>query len=248
MPEQALLPKAFAAVFSAFMLFILLAFGRTAVFAAGPYAQALSDFQSRKYSQALAGFKSASAQNPSDPNCHYYMALCYQYLNQASLAANEYQWVASYSRDPRLKAQAQTGLAQMGRYQSARASQTAASAASAALNSSSLTSSGSPASPFSRGRLKVIEFNTKWCHVCKTFDPIFSSVQSNSKFSSTCSFQQLDAEDPQNVDLANKYEIKAYPTVIFADSNGRVVNRFAGGTNAEGLISLIDQSLQKLPH
>lgn len=223
--------------------------------AATPYAQAISDFQARKYAQALSGFQNASRSNPSDPLCHYYMALCYQYMNQVGLACKEYQWVASNSRDLKLKAQAQAGLTQLSRYQSQRAQSGSSStgAKGAGTNSNLRSGSAGPgaqaqaSSSFARGRLKVLEFSTSWCGPCKAFAPIFHHVAGSSKYSSRCEFQSLDAEDPANVSLVQKYGIKGYPTTVFADANGVQVDRLEGGTNESGLSSKLDNALSKLP-
>jgi thioredoxin-like negative regulator of GroEL len=214
------------------------------------YAQAQSEFQAKHYAQALNGFQTVSRANPTDANSHYYMALCYQYMNQVAQATKEYQWVATYSRDARLKAQAQAGLAQMGRYQSARSTQVASASvgsSSASGGSSASAMQSSKPSPYSRGKLKVIEFNTTWCKVCKTFDPVFDQVQGMPKYSSSVQFQRFDAEQSGNAELVERYAVKEYPTVVFADSNGKQVNRFVGGTPANSLCIMIDQSLAQLP-
>jgi thiol-disulfide isomerase/thioredoxin len=226
---------------------IMLAFQVLSVGAApASYTQAVADFQSKRYAQALSGFQTASRANPSDPMCHYYMALCYQYLNQVGYSTQEYQWVAANSRDPRLKAQAQSGLAGLQRYQSARMVQLS-SATAAALPAASGGPNTPPPNPFTRGRIKVIEFNTKWCGVCKKYDPVFDQVRSDSKFSSRCEFNCLDAEEPGNADLVQKYAINSYPTTVFADASGKMINRFRGFASAEGLGSMINLALSKVP-
>lgn len=243
----------------------MLSFAPISLASPADYKQAITDFQGKKYSQALAGFQAASRVNPNDPACHYYMALCYQYMNQVGQATAEYQWVATKSRDAILRAQAQSGLAQLSRYGSVRNVQ-AGSAAMASPASSGrplyspesgrpmnapmgapkLSAMDNDGGSFAGGRLKVIEFKTKWCGVCKGFEPVFQAAKSKSPYSSRCEFSQLDAEEPSNASLVQKYGVSGFPTVVFADSEGKQVNKFAGGTSLEGFTSMIDQALSKL--
>jgi hypothetical protein len=47
---------------------------------------------------------------------HYYIAQCYQHLNQIAAAQMHYEWVMTYSQDERLKYYAQAADAQLGYY------------------------------------------------------------------------------------------------------------------------------------
>lgn len=201
------------------------------------FQAAMADFQAKRYSQALQGFQSIGRSNRSDILSHYYIALCYQNMNQVALATQEYQWVARYSKDPGLVAKAKAGAAQLSRYQSVR---------SQSIASSSSTGTGQKKnSPYSKGRLKVIEFYTTWCHVCREYEPQFEKAQSD--YSSKCDFQRLNAEDGDNLNLVKKYKIAAYPTTVFADSSGKVVNIFSGSTSARHLGGMIDECMALLP-
>lgn len=211
------------------------------------YQQALSDFQSHRYSAALSGFQKVAGNNRSDILSHYYMALCYQSTNQHALASREYQWVATYSKDPALKAKAQAGATQLSKVSSG-------SSGSASSNSSSgpflgMTPEGIPLrkkSEYANGRLKVTEFYTQWCPICKKYDPNFKQAQST--YAGKCDFKQLDAEDPSNRDLVEKYHVKSFPTTVMADAAGKPVNIYVGATSANGLGAMIDQAMVLLPH
>lgn len=231
------------------MAFCLLATYLLPVQAADPtYQQAMSDFQARRFGPALAGFQKVAATNRSDILSHYYMALCYQSTNQLALAAREYQWVATYSKDPALKGKAQAGAAQLSKYAGGSSSTTTSSSKSSGPFLG-MTAEGIPLqkkSEFSSGRLRVTEFYTQWCQVCKAFDPSFRQTQQN--YSSKCDFQRLDAEDPSNRNLVEKYHVKNFPTTVMADSSGKPVNIFVGATNANGLGTMIDQAMIRLPH
>ena len=47
---------------------------------------------------------------------HYYTGLCYHGMNQTRQAAAEYQWVASYARDPQLRINASKALNSLTAY------------------------------------------------------------------------------------------------------------------------------------
>lgn len=196
------------------------------------FAQAVTDYKAKKYSAALSGFQKASANNPNDVSCHYYMALCYTYLNQRNQASNEFEWVASKSTDPKLKAQAAAGLAQLGKK----------APTAAAPQTNSYATSGSN-SGFSRGTVRVMEFYTTWCSHCRNFAPIFDQMKNNTKFKSTCTFDRLDAEAGQNKSLAQKYSVTNYPTVVMADSSGKQIDRFTGELNSFIFESKIERAV-----
>ena len=211
------------------------------------FQQALGDFQAKRFSQALSKFQTISRENRSDILSHYYIALCYQNMNQVALALPEYQWVATYSKDPSLRSKAQAGAAQLARYQSTRNDSSPSSSYSAfdPMGASAALATGKRKSNYSSGRLKVIEFYTTWCKVCKTFEPEFAAAQA--KYGGKCDFQRLDAEDPANKDLAMKYKINSFPTTIFADASGKQMNTFAGATSAAGLGNFIESAMGQLP-
>lgn len=60
------------------------------------------------------------ANMPQTDMTHYYAGLSYQGLNQLSSAASEYQWVATYSKNERLRTNAQSALSTVQRYASRR--------------------------------------------------------------------------------------------------------------------------------
>ncbi|MBZ0189034.1 MAG: hypothetical protein K8F91_22505, partial [Candidatus Obscuribacterales bacterium] len=57
---------------------------------------------------------------PQTDMTHYYAGLSYQGLNQLNSASSEYQWVVTYSRNERLRANAQSALLTVQRYASRR--------------------------------------------------------------------------------------------------------------------------------
>ncbi len=133
-------------------LFLLLS-QPLSVFAASPaFDQAVQQYKARRYSTALSGFQTALKSNPSDAMTHYYMALCYQGVNQMAQARQEYEWVTRSSGNAQIRSFAYAGLAQLGKY-------------STTFGSSPISPRGqssAPAGPKISGRLKVLEFYADW--------------------------------------------------------------------------------------
>lgn len=79
--------------------------------------EAIKDYQSRNYPQALSKLRDLSGK-PGQPQdkIHYYMALCYQGTNQMSQAKGEYNWVYANSKDNTLRYNAYQALQGMERW------------------------------------------------------------------------------------------------------------------------------------
>lgn len=72
----------------------------------------IQNYKEGKYRDALT---TIASMKPSDVT-HYWTGLCYQGQNQLHQAGVEFQWVASYSRDPQLRFNAQRALMAVNRY------------------------------------------------------------------------------------------------------------------------------------
>lgn len=82
-----------------------------------------------------------------------------------------------------------------------------------------------------------IDCYTTWCGPCKvmkkyTFtDPILGSFM-NQHFICVA----MDMEDNEGIATAKRYGVQAYPTLLFLDKYGRVVNHQVGGIGATDLL------------
>jgi len=75
----------------------------------------------------------------------------------------------------------------------------------------------------------LIDFYTTWCGACKGYDQhIFTDSTVQAYLKSDFYTLKLDAELPENAEIAKRYNISAYPTLIIADSNGKEFNRIIG--------------------
>lgn len=87
---------------------------------------------------------------------------------------------------------------------------------------------------------------TSWCGPCKmmkqgTFpDPLVGKVF-NDKFVSVA----YDMEVGEGIDLAEKFQVQAYPTLLFLDADGNVISNELGYRDPAGLIALADKVIKK---
>lgn len=79
------------------------------------YDQAISDYKAKKYSAALVQLKKLHETGKCNDMAHYFMALCYQGLNQISCAKSEYLSV-SKSKNPSLRLYSERALASIERW------------------------------------------------------------------------------------------------------------------------------------
>jgi tetratricopeptide (TPR) repeat protein len=125
--------------------------------AAPSFPQAKADYESGKYSQALATFQALSATYPTNALVHYYMALCHQNLGHMGQAKAEYQIVAS-SGQPQLVPLAAKGLATLAGARSNSGSSSSSVASISAPSNESRTGS-----KVAMGKVKkVLEFWAEW--------------------------------------------------------------------------------------
>lgn len=74
---------------------------------------AIADYNSKQYGQAITKLGDVLRAKPNDSKAHYYLALAYQGASQIKAAQTQYYWVYQNSTDDRLKYQAWQALSQM---------------------------------------------------------------------------------------------------------------------------------------
>lgn len=98
----------------------------------------------------------------------------------------------------------------------------------------------------SENKLLFVDCYTTWCGPCKimkkyTFkDAILGDYMKDNYISLA-----IDMETTEGKILAKKYGIEAYPTLLFLDKYGRVLNHQVGGIGAEALLAKAEQTVRK---
>ncbi len=85
-----------------------------------------------------------------------------------------------------------------------------------------------------QNKIVMIDFITDWCKWCVETD---RKVYTNSEVSAYANEHQInwkiDAEKGEGPDLAKKYGVKGYPTIVFANADGTEIDRIYGFYPAE---------------
>ncbi len=93
---------------------------------------------------------------------------------------------------------------------------------------------------------------TVWCGPCKMMSStVFMEQAVADYFNSTFINAKIDMEKGEGIDIKNKYEVKAYPTFLYLDKDGKELNRIVGsmpGTEfiAESKLGMSGNGLTKM--
>jgi len=91
-------------------------------------------------------------------------------------------------------------------------------------------------------KIVMIDFFTDWCHWCKVLD---EKVYSNPQVADYANDKQvnwkIDAEKGEGINLAKKYNVSGYPTILFLSADGAEVDRIVGYMPADEFLSLIKE-------
>jgi len=98
----------------------------------------------------------------------------------------------------------------------------------------------------SENKLVFVDCYTTWCGPCKvlkqyTFKDVILGDYMRENYISLA----IDMETSEGEILAKKYGIESYPTLLFLDKYGRVVNHQVGGIGAEALLVKAEQTVRK---
>jgi len=98
------------------------------------------------------------------------------------------------------------------------------------------------------GKLVFLDVYTSWCLPCRMMDEnVFTNETTASIINKDFVSYKVDAEKANGPDLAMIYEIKSYPTLLFLDPRGRVLERKEGATYHTELVALADKARGKYP-
>lgn len=85
---------------------------------------------------------------------------------------------------------------------------------------------------------------TSWCGPCKMMAKnVFTLPQIGKFFNEHFVNYKLDMEKGEGIEIAKKYGIKAYPTLIFIDAKGNLISKSIGAKNGNSLIQFANDAL-----
>lgn len=78
-------------------------------------------------------------------------------------------------------------------------------------------------------KLIFLDIYATWCGPCKKLKAnTFSNNEVGVFYNTTFINVALDGENGEGIDLARKYGVKGYPTLLFIDASGKVVSGTSG--------------------
>lgn len=93
-------------------------------------------------------------------------------------------------------------------------------------------------------KLIFIDFYTTWCGPCKTMDQeVFTDDDVITFMNQNFLTLKIDAEKGEGIDLAKRYQIKAYPTFVILDRQEQEKFRFSGAQPAKGFLETLGKNL-----
>lgn len=91
----------------------------------------------------------------------------------------------------------------------------------------------------------MIDVYTDWCHWCKELDKNTYADAEVVKLSKEFVPLKLNPEkDEQNAQIARKYRIEGYPTIIFVSSDGDMVHRLEGYLEPKPFLAEMQKALE----
>jgi thioredoxin-related protein len=75
----------------------------------------------------------------------------------------------------------------------------------------------------------MVDYYTDWCRWCKVLDQKTYSDENVGKLSNARFIAlKINAEQGEGIDLAKKYEVQGFPTIVFYDADGNEIDRVVG--------------------
>lgn len=96
------------------------------------------------------------------------------------------------------------------------------------------------------GKTVFLDAYTNWCRPCKVMEKeIFPRPDVGTLYNDNFLNVRMNMERGIGVKLAEQYQIIAYPTLLFIDSDGTVAHRYAGYKDAGGFLQLGREALSE---
>jgi thiol-disulfide isomerase/thioredoxin/tetratricopeptide (TPR) repeat protein len=86
-------------------------------------------------------------------------------------------------------------------------------------------------------KLIFVDVYTTWCGPCKAMDKnVFPLKDVGAFYNAQFINVKIDAEKGEGIDIANKYNVRSFPTYLFIDGNGKLVHKDGNSMSADKFI------------
>jgi thiol-disulfide isomerase/thioredoxin len=94
-------------------------------------------------------------------------------------------------------------------------------------------------------KLIFVDIYTEWCGPCKEMSrTVFPTEMVGNKYNPLFLNYKLDAEKGEGIDIAKKFNISAYPTCLYLNSNGYLIHRVTGESNVTAFNQHADKAAE----
>lgn len=91
-------------------------------------------------------------------------------------------------------------------------------------------------------KLIFVDAYAVWCGPCKWMDAnTFREKEVGDAFNSEFINLKIDMEKGEGPELARKYNVRAYPTLLLIDGDGKVVKRIVGMQKKDQLLNQVEE-------
>jgi len=98
------------------------------------------------------------------------------------------------------------------------------------------------------GKLVFIDCYTSWCGPCKRLAAtVFVDSSLGEYFNNNYVNVKFDMEKDEGPSIATRYQITAYPTLLWLDPNGSIKNKVVGGLDVAGLLNAGKKAADPIP-
>ncbi len=92
------------------------------------------------------------------------------------------------------------------------------------------------------GKPFFVDFYTTWCGPCKTMSKTTFKDEKVGKFANeNFVAYKMDAEKGEGIQLSEKYEVQAYPTIMFFDKDGKKIGEAVGLQDAKLFLATLKE-------
>lgn len=89
------------------------------------------------------------------------------------------------------------------------------------------------------GKELFIDFHTSWCGPCKMMAKKYFTLETvGEKYNAKYICLKIDGEKGEGPELVKKYGVKAYPTLVYAKSDGTAITIVKGVQDESKLLTL----------
>jgi len=95
-------------------------------------------------------------------------------------------------------------------------------------------------------KLIFLDISASWCGPCRKLKSrTFTNSEVGTFYNANFINVEVDGEEGEGIDLARKYKIRGYPSLIFVNGHGDIVAKTAGYHNPKEFIELGKQVIKK---